>query len=93
MYTMNKKSSSPPIRSRFEAAKTPEVAIRQAFLIEYLPETLRMLRQHRNLTQANLARLAKISPDYLSELERNLSQPSLELMGRLGSSLQVIFFK
>lgn len=93
MYTMKSKLPHPPIKSRFEAAMTSEVLMRQAFLIEYLPETLRMLRQHRNLTQANLARMAKISPDYLSELERNLSQPSLELIGRLGTALEVIFFK
>lgn len=90
---MNKKSAHSTIRARFETSPVPEAAIRRGFLIEYQPETLRMLRLHRDLTQAKLARLARISPDYLSELERALSQPSVELMGRLGSALEVIFFK
>ena len=87
------KQKYPHIPSRFQSSQTPDAAIRQAFLIEYRPETLRMLRHHRQLTQAALARLATISADYLSELERERSQPSLELMGRLGSALAVIFFK
>ena len=80
-------------RSRFADAQASEALQRQAFLVEFTPETLRMLRLHRAYTQARLARLASISADYLSELERGRSQPSIELMGRLGTALEVIFFK
>ena len=93
MVYMSKSPSSKPISPRFSAPKPCQAFIREAFLIEFTPETLRMLRLHRGYTQAQLARHAQISSDYLSELERERSQPSLELMGRLGQALEVVFFK
>ncbi|HEY9843959.1 MAG: helix-turn-helix domain-containing protein [Candidatus Sericytochromatia bacterium] len=90
---MTKHKPLKPHGSRFTAIKASEVLSRQGFLVEFTPETLRMLRLHREYTQVQLARLASVSADYLSELERGLSQPSIELMGRLGTALQVIFFK
>jgi DNA-binding XRE family transcriptional regulator len=90
---MSKHPPSKPANPRFSATTPCQALIREAFLIEFTPETLRMLRLHRGYTQARLARQANISSDYLSELERERSQPSLELMGRLGQALEVVFFK
>ncbi len=90
---MTKKRTPAPQLPRFQAAQASEGLNRQAFLIEFTPETLRMLRLHRGYTQAQLARIACISADYLSEIERGRSQPTLELIGRLGTALQAVFFK
>jgi DNA-binding XRE family transcriptional regulator len=90
---MSKPPHPKPVNPRFSATPPCQALIREAFLIEFTPETLRMLRLHRGYTQARLARQANISSDYLSELERERSQPSLELMGRLGQALEVVFFK
>lgn len=90
---MTKKRLTVPQGPRFAAPQASEGLSRQAFLIEFTPETLRMLRLHRGYTQAQLARLACVSSDYLSEIERGRSQPTLELIGRLGTALQAVFFK
>ena len=78
--------------ARFATQDAP-VWERRGFLIEYTPESLRILRRYRQLTQAELGRQIASSGDYISELERGRSQPSVDLMGRLGESLNVIFFK
>lgn len=90
---MTKKHSPAKQLPRFTTQQTTDSLNRQAFLIEFTPETLRMLRLHRGYTQARLAKLAGISSDYLSEIERGLSQPTIELIGRLGTALQAVFFK
>ncbi len=78
--------------ARFAGQDTP-VWERRGFLLEYTPESLRMIRRFRDLTQVELGRQIASSGDYISELERGRSQPSVELMGRLAESLSVIFFK
>lgn len=48
---------------------------------------LRELRRKAKLTQARLAEEADISCVYVNKLERGLSVPSLEVLGRLAKSL------
>lgn len=68
-------------------------AERQGFLVEFTPESLKMVRKFRKLTQQGLAERVDSSGDYISELERGKSTPTVALMGRLGEALEVVFFK
>jgi transcriptional regulator with XRE-family HTH domain len=58
---------------------------------EVLGDHLRELRQDRDQTLVETARRAGISPQYLSEIERGLKEPSSEMIaavaGALGSGL------
>lgn|SRR5690625_2291027 len=58
---------------------------------EVLGARLRRLRRQRRLTLTQLARLAGVSPQYLSEIERGRKEPSSEMIaavsGALGLSL------
>ncbi|MDI1264510.1 MAG: helix-turn-helix transcriptional regulator [bacterium] len=49
---------------------------------------LRRLRSERGLSQEKLAHDAGIDRAYLSELERELGNPSLEVLDRLAATLQ-----
>lgn len=93
MNTMPKKNQSTTSSERFKATQDKESFLREAFLIEYTPETLRLMRNYRKLTQAHLAKRANTSSDYISELERGICSPSTVLLGRLSVALEVIFFK
>ncbi len=50
---------------------------------------VRALRRERRLTQEDLAVRARISPIYVSMLERGESSPSMAVAGRLAEALQV----
>ena len=58
---------------------------------EALGERLRRLRLERGATLTDVARRAGISPQYLSEIERGIKEPSSEMIaavsGALGESL------
>lgn len=58
-------------------------------LAAYLSENLRFLRQRRELTQAQLARLAGIPRPTLSLMESGSSNPTLGVLCRLSAALQV----
>ncbi|PKL79955.1 MAG: hypothetical protein CVV27_01095 [Candidatus Melainabacteria bacterium HGW-Melainabacteria-1] len=79
--------------NRFETSAIAPVLLRASFLVEFTPESLRMVRKYRRLTQQALARLIGASADYISELERGRYQPSLDLLARLSEALKVVFFK
>jgi transcriptional regulator with XRE-family HTH domain len=50
---------------------------------------LRRLRQRRGRTLVEVARLAGISPQYLSEIERGLKDPSSEILAAVSGALGV----
>jgi transcriptional regulator with XRE-family HTH domain len=50
---------------------------------------IREARKHAGLSQERLAFAAKIHPTYVSQLERGLKSPSLEVVGALARALQV----
>lgn len=79
--------------NRFQSSTRESVLLRSSFLVEYTPESLRMVRKYRRLTQDGLAELIGSSADYISELERGCRQPSLDLIAHLSEALTVVFFK
>src|SRR5438093_998008 len=54
-----------------------------------LGEKVREARTERNMTLANLASATKLTKGFLSQLERGLSNPSLESLGRIASALDL----
>lgn len=61
--------------------------IRQAEIVENFAIRLRELRISRGLTQAELARKAKITMSYIGRLEGNGAAPGIDLVGRLAEAL------
>nr|WP_194815479.1 helix-turn-helix transcriptional regulator [Nocardia sp. XZ_19_385] len=66
-------------------------AVRELLWREALGQRLRTLRQEQRETLAETAGRAGVSPQYLSEVERGLKEPSSEMVaamaGALGTSL------
>jgi transcriptional regulator with XRE-family HTH domain len=51
--------------------------------------SLRQLRQHRELSQEDLAFSAGLSVTYLSDIERGIANPSLVMIAELAQALKV----
>jgi transcriptional regulator with XRE-family HTH domain len=58
-----------------------------------LGRQIRVLRQQRNLTQAELAERAGIGPKYVGEIERGRTNPTMRLVWRLSKALGVEVFE
>jgi transcriptional regulator with XRE-family HTH domain len=56
---------------------------------EVLGQRLRTLRLHRGETLTETARRAGVSPQYLSEIERGLKDPSSEVLAAVAGALGV----
>lgn len=56
-------------------------------IVRLFAERLREVRQSRGMTQAELARLADVSPTHLSELENADIAPGIDLVDRLARAL------
>lgn len=54
-----------------------------------LGDRIRGLRKRRGMTLADLAARTRLSPGYISQIERNLAQPSIPALVALASSLEV----
>jgi XRE family transcriptional regulator, regulator of sulfur utilization len=54
-----------------------------------LGETIRLYRQHAELSQEKLAEFADLNPKYLSEVERGRKNVSVDALGRLAKALKV----
>jgi transcriptional regulator with XRE-family HTH domain len=50
---------------------------------------VRSVRQLRDLTQEQLAEMAKISPEYVGKIERGRASPSFNSIAHLASALEV----
>ncbi|HEY0289103.1 MAG TPA: cupin domain-containing protein [Pseudomonas sp.] len=55
----------------------------------FLGERIRGLRKRQGLTLAELARLSQLSVGYISQLERDLSRPSVDTLLKIGRCLGV----
>lgn len=77
----------------FQPSKYHNIYKRKAFLIEYTPDSLKLMRQGHKLTRMKLAVLSGVSASYIEDLERGQrKKPSLEMLAKLGQVLHVIFF-
>jgi len=52
-------------------------------------ERIKMLRQHKHLTQEQLGELAGLNPNYIGQLERGQRTPSIQTIHALAEALQV----
>ena len=71
------------------AKRKPRVT--QAPIVERFAARLRELRRSRGMTQADLARQAKVTLSYIGKLEAGLSAPGIDLVERLATALGVSF--
>jgi len=55
---------------------------------ELVGDQLREIRQSRGETLRDVAKTARVSPQYLSEIERGLKEPSSEILAAVGESLE-----
>jgi len=55
---------------------------------ELVGDQLREIRQSRGETLRDVAKSARVSPQYLSEIERGLKEPSSEILAAVGESLE-----
>lgn len=67
------------------AKKKP--TIKQAEIVELFAARLREVRSPRGLTQAELARQAKVALSYIWKLESGAAAPGIDLLARLASAL------
>ena len=56
---------------------------------EVVGNNIRLFRQTRRLTQERLAELVNVSSSYIGYLERGIRAPSLDLLVRIGITLEV----
>ncbi|EHQ90855.1 helix-turn-helix domain-containing protein [Desulfosporosinus youngiae] len=56
---------------------------------EVAGKNIRLFRQAKGLTQEKLAELVNVSSSYIGYLERGLRSPSLDLLARIGTALEV----
>lgn len=56
---------------------------------EVAGKNIRLFRQTKGLTQEKLAELVNVSSSYIGYLERGLRAPSLDLLARIGTALEV----
>lgn len=50
---------------------------------------IKQARRDRNYTQAHLAELLSVTPEYISRVERANTQPSLKILGKIADLLSV----
>lgn len=70
---------------------TRKSRVKQAPIVEAFAARLRELRRSRGMTQADLARQAKVTLSYIGKLEAGLSAPGIDLVERLAKALGVTF--
>lgn len=58
-------------------------------LKQALSSNIKRIRQEQGISQEKLALKANIDRSYMSELERQLANPSLEALVKLGNALEV----
>jgi transcriptional regulator with XRE-family HTH domain len=68
-------------------ARKPKPRIKQAEIVHRFAARLRELRSSRGMTQAELAKLARVTPSYLWRLESGAVSPGIDLVDRLATSL------
>ena len=79
---------SRPVRDRGASVDTPPKTPDPLWR-EVLGELLRRLRHNRGMTLGEIAARAGLSPQYLSEIERGLKEPSSEMIDAVAGALGV----
>lgn len=72
-----------------DAPRAPQAPGQQPLWRETLGECLRRLRRERGETLVETAERAGVSPQYLSEMERGLKEPSSEMIAAVAGALGV----
>jgi len=80
------------MRAKDRARSTSKAKEEETFL-KGLGRQVRLLRQNRNLTQAELAEKAEAGMKYLGEIERGQTNPGLRLLWQLSAALGVEVFE
>ena len=91
VYPLRREPEREPQRER-EPQPEPRPQERQAqepLWREVLGRRLRVLRQEQQETLSETASRAGISPQYLSEIERGLKEPSSEMIAAVAGALEV----
>ena len=66
---------------------TPTEPRRESLWRELVGDQLRDIRQARGETLRDVASVARVSPQYLSEIERGLKEPSSEMVAAIAGAL------
>ncbi|GAA3170816.1 helix-turn-helix transcriptional regulator [Nonomuraea salmonea] len=83
-------ASVTPLRPAVErTALKPAPAAREPLWREALGECLRSMRQERGEKLSDTAGRAGVSPQYLSEMERGVKEPSSEMIAAVAGALDV----
>jgi len=86
--TLEDRADAASVRSFLKASgETFPDSVMAAILDDVHP--LKALREHRRMTQAELAKLAGTSPVYLSQIERRERHAGRKLRGKLAKALRV----
>ncbi|NRQ30230.1 helix-turn-helix transcriptional regulator [Nonomuraea sp. NN258] len=80
----------PPLRPAIEDRSAPEFSpVREPLWRQALGECLRGMRHERGEKLSDTASRAGVSPQYLSEIERGLKEPSSEMIAAVAGALDV----
>ncbi|WP_449061599.1 helix-turn-helix domain-containing protein [Planomonospora algeriensis] len=82
-------SSIPPLRPATGRTASKPSPAREPLWRHALGECLRGLRHERGEKLSETARRAGVSPQYLSEMERGLKEPSSEMIAAVAGALDV----
>jgi transcriptional regulator with XRE-family HTH domain len=58
-------------------------------MVKKFGSNIREIRRRKNLTQEQVAELARINPKYLGEIERGLKNPTARIIQKLADALDV----
>ena len=70
-----------------------KLRVEEQIFLKGLGQQVRILRQERSITQAELAEQAGIGAKYVGEIERGRTNPTMRLVWRLGGALDVEVFE
>ncbi|GAA2896030.1 hypothetical protein GCM10010517_60920 [Streptosporangium fragile] len=82
-------SSVPPLRPAIDRTNSKPSPAREPLWRHALGECLRGLRHERGEKLSETARRAGVSPQYLSEMERGVKEPSSEMIAAVAGALDV----
>ncbi|MFF5204916.1 helix-turn-helix domain-containing protein [Streptosporangium sp. NPDC000396] len=82
-------SSAPPLRPAIDRTGPKPPSAREPLWRHALGECLRGLRHERGEKLSETARRAGVSPQYLSEMERGVKEPSSEMIAAVAGALDV----
>jgi DNA-binding XRE family transcriptional regulator len=88
-YGVGMASSIPPLRPAIDRTAPEFSPVRERLWRQVLGECLRGIRHERGEKLSETASRAGVSPQYLSEIERGLKEPSSEMIAAVAGALDV----